>query len=331
MIVKILHKYRLFLIIPVVFIIGGIVGYMLNQSNWLSLKEEFHQDRAGGYTFINPLLECEYSTDATFRMIRPFEEKIENLVKKEVNQNRASHISVYFRLLNDGRWFGISEDELFLGGSLFKLPVLMAYLKYAETNPGIFEEKVKVEVSEDFNATRYFSSTKSIKNGETHTVLDLLIALIVSSDNNASAALFYKLPRETMDRVYTDLGLSIPSFTPGKDSISVRNYASFFRILYNATYLTKNYSEMALDMLADSQFDQGLTKGLPKEISVAHKFGERTIGNERQLHDCGIVYFPKTPYILCVLTRGDDFVELSNVISSISSAVYTELKSQFVR
>jgi beta-lactamase class A len=69
-----------------------------------------------------------------------------------------------------------------------------------------------------------------------------------------------------------------------------------------------------------------LVAGVPGNIEVAHKFGERTFQgavNERQLHDCGIIYAAEKTYMLCVMTRGNDFNALSNVIKEISAEVYS--------
>ena len=67
---------------------------------------------------------------------------------------------------------------------------------------------------------------------------------------------------------------------------------------------------------------------------MAHKFGENTdidltTGTQvdKELHDCGIVYVPQKPYLLCVMTRGQDFNSLTNVISSISKIVYNLVTS----
>jgi hypothetical protein len=49
-----------------------------------------------------------------------------------------------------------------------------------------------------------------------------------------------------------------------------------------------------------------------------------------QLHDCGIVYFPDNPYIICVMTRGDDVNELAPVVAHISKMVYDEFESRRV-
>ena len=67
---------------------------------------------------------------------------------------------------------------------------------------------------------------------------------------------------------------------------------------------------------------------LPKNIIVAHKFGESgELGKEVQLHDCGIVYSPQHPYLICVMTKGKDFKNLENVIRSISKIAYERLTS----
>ena len=110
--------------------------------------------------------------------------------------------------------------------------------------------------------------------------------------------------------------------------MSVTDNASFFRILYNASYLTKDNSQKALDLLSKVDFTDGIRAGVPSSVKVANKFGEREVGNIIQLHDCGIVYFKDHPYLLCIMSRGTDFTKLAASIKNISRLVYLEVNKQ---
>src|SRR6185436_5295057 len=94
-----------------------------------------------------------------------------------------------------------------------------------------------------------------------------------------------------------------------------QNYSHLFRALYNGTYLSHDASEKALELLSRTKFSDGIVAGVPKETTVSHKFGERTLSlntsSINELHDCGIVYYPGHPYFLCIMTKGtSDFEEL---------------------
>lgn len=55
----------------------------------------------------------------------------------------------------------------------------------------------------------------------------------------------------------------------------------------------------------------------------AQKFGERVNSlQEIELHDCGIIYYPKNPYLLCVMTKGNNLDNLKSAIKNIYSIVY---------
>jgi len=71
-------------------------------------------------------------------------------------------------------------------------------------------------------------------------------------------------------------------------------------------------------------YKEGLVGGLPEGIKVAHKFGERAYEESgvKQFHDCGIIYYPNKPYLLCVMTRGDDFNTLQGIVRQVSQTVY---------
>jgi hypothetical protein len=78
------------------------------------------------------------------------------------------------------------------------------------------------------------------------------------------------------------------------------------------------------------EYKDGLIAGVPSNITISHKFGERELTDEKgnvvnQLHDCGIVYYPEHPYLLCIMTRGKNIDNLSRSISAISKIVYQEV------
>jgi beta-lactamase class A len=127
-------------------------------------------------------------------------------------------------------------------------------------------------------------------------------------------------------QVYKDLGVDITEAesNPSGNILSVKNYAAFFRILYNASYLNTDMSEKALKLLSQIKFTKGLKAGIPSDVNISHKFGERQYlsTGEKQLHDCGIVYHPTKPYLICVMTRGNDFAAQTNMIKKVSASVY---------
>jgi beta-lactamase class A len=112
------------------------------------------------------------------------------------------------------------------------------------------------------------------------------------------------------------------------DSISVHGYSGFLRILYNASFLNKEMSEKALQIMSLQNFPYGLNAGVPKGTKVASKFGEfndKDNPDVIQLHEFGIVYHPKGPYILGILTRGNDWQMQADIIKSVSAMVYNSV------
>jgi beta-lactamase class A len=149
--------------------------------------------------------------------------------------------------------------------------------------------------------------------------------MIIYSDNNASNALINymeNLDTQKLDRIYFDLGVEVPGEAKLENFMKTKDYASFFRILYNSSYLSREMSEKALLLLSQSDFRQGLRANIPNYINISHKFGERVLANDKQLHDCGIIYKQNQPYLLCIMTRGEDFNLMSQVIQEISQSVY---------
>lgn len=279
---------------------------------------------SGKYPLLNPILALDPAHD--LNEIKPFNHKIKVLVDEVVRSGRATQVAVYFRGLENGPFYGANVDEKFSPVSLLKLPLMIASLKVAETYPGLLDRRAR----NDQEPSPAHYKTRTLERGAEYTVEELLRAMIVSSDNSALLTLRKLVPDEAVDVLFRDFGLVIPGVRGAEDSLSVREYASFFRILYNATYLNGPMSQKALAYLSDSEFKLGLVAGVPPGTVVAHKFGERyhVENSVKQLHDCGIVYYPEHHYVLCVMSRGSDFDALSSVIKDVSAMVYGEVATQ---
>jgi len=153
--------------------------------------------------------------------------------------------------------------------------------------------------------------------------------MIINSDNDALAMLDDSFWDNESNKVQKDLGVEVSDGNSTDDFITVKGYASLFRILFNASYLSRDNSEKALKMLSGVEFKKGIVAGVPPEIVVSHKYGERQLCDISQLHDCGIVYYPNHPYLLCIMTRGSDYNKLASVIKDISKTIYTDLNIRY--
>ncbi len=311
----------------VLFLFGlsiGIVGTLLiyNPQN-----SEAKQVRKGGFALINPLLECEvgFTPQAELTHLKlALEDKIDELQA----QGKVEEVALYFRDLNNGPTISLNGNAQFSPASLLKLPIMIAYYNEAERDPTFLQKKVKVETEEDMNKWESYTSKNFVIRGEEYSYEKLVTAMMVASDNNAMATLSMNMPLEIQDRVYKELGVTVPGLKGLNDFMTVKEYASFFRILYNASYLSEKYSEKALYLLTKTEFDYGIAGGVPENVIVANKFGERSLNGKNQLHDCGIVYLKDRPYLLCIMTHGDDLEVLAKAVTELSKLIYDDLSSE---
>lgn len=337
----VVHKEKCTYIV-ISLVVGGVLGAVVTaiaygRSDAFVGISNTHPVRENSplYNFINPLLECD--SDAMFASprIRLFEKKLTELISERIQSHEHENISVYFRDLNNGPWYGISQDEPFTPASLVKVPVLIALLKQSEQRPELLSKKVTITSNDERvgeMVTQNITPFSEARAGNEYTVLELIELMITQSDNVATNALLKFVDNKTIIETFSQVGVPFNRENGGDLSLTVRQYAAFFRVLYNASYLSREYSELALSILARSSFVDGITKGVPKDVVVAHKFGERKMmGKESstQLHDCGIVYYPKHPYLLCVMSRGNSLPDLEGTIQEVSKIFYEEVDQQF--
>ena len=306
-----------------VFVLGVALGAW--GEKLLTKKEEenvFFRQRQSEYQFINPLLDFTPLEETSREDLVFLRKKLAELINTATKSNKASQVAIYFQELNSGAWIGLGEREKFAPASLLKVPLMIAYLKIAEENPDYLYQEIEYQPQEAFSQN--ILPEKQLVAGQSYSIGNLIRRMIVYSDNQALEILADKIEKNKLAEVYADLGLKVPVNEAEENFITVKDYAALFRILYNASYLSREMSEKALRLLSEVVYKEGLVGGLPKGIRVAHKFGERAYEESgvKQFHDCGIIYYPDKPYLLCVMTRGDDFNALQGIVRQVSQTVY---------
>lgn len=283
------------------------------------------------YRFINSRVVCNGDPVIEKTSYRVLEDDLRSFIDTERAAGRITDAGIYFRDLQNGPVFGVNETIGHAPASLLKLPLAFVYLTRAERNPEILSEQLSV-ANPLWEFSTHFSPSEIIDPAEPHSIESLIMHMLTHSDNNAYGVLQTHLydvgEQSSISQTFLELGFLNPTSLTD-DVMNVRQYASLFRLLYNSSFLNASLSEKVLTWLSDSEFDNGLVAGVPSGVEVAHKFGERFADTgDKQLHDCGIIYYPKNPYLLCVMTHGTDFDQLSYVIRRVSEKVYQEVDSR---
>lgn len=292
--------------------------------------------RATGYQFISPLITCNFNALKVTPESKGISNDIQAVIQKHEAAGDISKASTYFGDFKTSAWSGTYGTETFYPSSITKIPIMMAYYALAESTSSILDAPITYPVgSTDLNNTQETKPAIALVPGQTYTVNELIEHMIKYSDNNAAALLFNALDPGTVLNIYNELQIPINNnpTVDNLDFVSAQQLTLLFRVLYNSTYLSRDDSENALRLLSETSFTDGIVAGVPSSTTVSHKFGivgitQNGIPAERELHDCGIVYAPNHPYVVCIMTRGSSNLQtMENTIADVSRTIYRDVEN----
>ena len=314
-----------------IFLGAGVMGLL---SPFQTDRSEEQAGKEGTFRYIRTVAEPRNAANKQTSEMKPFRYKLNDFIQKKLESGDAASISIYFRDLNNGNWIGIGERETFSLKSMLKLPLMIAYFKWAESNPLVLRKSLTFAPA-NTGVEPAVSIKTELTPGSSYTVNDLIYRMITNDDTEAYVLLYANIQKARLDRVFKDLNVE---YDPHKDddSLSLRGFASFYRVLFNASYLSEEMSEKALRYLAKSSLKRGMAAAVPMNVEIAGKYGERMIkvseeGHDvvmSQLHEFGIVYHPHRPFLLGIMVRGEDPASLEQTIRDITRMVYEEVDSQ---
>jgi len=321
-------KVFYFLLLPPIFICSGWFS-----NDWFRIHNQPAEKRIiqSGFRYISPLLDVELPEGYNFQHEPiPFKQKVNTFIENQIQTGKVREMSVYYRDMSNGPWFGINENVSYNPASMMKVSVMIAWLKRAEKDKFVLNQKFVFHENAMNIPPQKYTPKQSLKDGVSYTVDELLTYMMNYSDNKAMSILHFALPEEELSNVLYNMDV-INKIVGQENSITAHSYSGFLRILFNASFLNKEMSEKALQLMSYDDFPYGITAGTPKGTIIASKFGEyynKNIPDGLQLHEFGIVYHPKGPYILGIMTRGHNWEGQADIIKSVSELVYNSVSLQ---
>lgn len=233
---------------------------------------------------------------------------------RDYAKDKEESVSFYFEYLPTGVSIGINEKRDYNVASLFKVPVVMALLHVQEQKRwdiATTEVVVKPE-----HIDKKFGNLWKKGAGTRLTVDEGIKLALIESDNTAVRALIDHVEISDLMNIYD--GLDIPFQHRDEQVVmTTKSYSSVLKALYFSSILSQAHSNYILQLMTQTAFRDKIPHPLPTDIPVAHKIG---VYEDSLYHDCGIVYVPLRPYLLCVIVDEEEpkareyMQEISNII-----------------
>ncbi|MCW1908482.1 MAG: class A beta-lactamase-related serine hydrolase [Candidatus Saccharibacteria bacterium] len=277
-------------------IAANIVVLVLNI--YLAFRNSSSDTASQPYPYLSRRIFTEDPNDLIINFV-PLREKL-----REYLSPAGDKVSLYFEYLPSGVSVGVNDRQEIRLSSLAKVPTVMATLK--QISKGALRDTDQLTIKAESRDPQFGSLWKK-EAGEQVSVSEAMRLAIVESDNTAHNLLLAAIPVEEINKVYDSL--DIPFRTEnGYPLISAKNYSSILRALYLSSYLDREDSNHVLEIMTQTIYRDKLPGQLPSDVLVAHKVGvfERQAPNTSAFSDCGIVYEPQRPFLICMMSEGSD-------------------------
>ena len=229
--------------------------------------------------------------------------------------------------LTSGQKFFLREEEVFPQASTIKIAVLAELYHQSQTGKLKLTDRYNVQASD-------LVPDSSIMGGLTPgvtqlTLRDVATMMVAVSDNSATNVLIDLVGMENVNSLMDSLGLAhtrlrrkmmdLKAAGEGRENISTpREMMTLLEDLYRGKVLNKELTDDFFTMLSTHK-DSMIPRDLPEDLKIANKPGEL----EGVRNDCGVIFVPGRPYILCAMTtylqRERDG---ENAISNVSLAAW---------
>lgn len=231
--------------------------------------------------------------------------------------------------LKTGHSIGINETRLFPSASLVKVPIMAALYAAAEEGKINLDDSVVLQRKHKVRSCSkiYFSRV-----GTKWPIRELIERMITESDNTATNMLVDTLGFGYLNQKFVDFGLKNTDLRRGVMDLAWRNagienyttaedMAYLLEKIYRGELVSTQASAEMMGVLKRQKVNDRIPKGLPSELTVAHKTGLL----RDTVSDVGVVFTPEGNFIICVLTQDiRNFRSAKRFIGKVAESAYDQ-------
>lgn len=229
---------------------------------------------------------------------------------KEIKRYLESRIGTYgffFEDLKSGFIYGYNENVQMVAAGCMKLPISVSLIKAVENGKVDFMDKIKISGKDKVYGTGIIHEF----NERDYTVFELLVAMLIQSDNTAANKIIDIVSMEQINENIEEMGLRSTILNrkttderTNKSDIenitTASDLSKIWRHLYNSSYLNKENSQMLIDILTRQQIKNKLALYIPDDLKyeISSKTGDKN-GVE---NDTALIRLSKGTFTFTVLS-----------------------------
>ena len=226
---------------------------------------------------------------------------------RSIAETSDAVVGIAIKNLVTGEKVFINENVVFPQASSIKIHILAELFHQAE------EGKIRLsDVVLLHPAVRVGGSGVLNELGESTVSMslrDYAVLMIVLSDNTATNLLIKQVGMDNVNRFLQSQGavktklqrmmMDVKAAAEGRENVGTpKEVSMILEKLYRGELVSKKSSNDMLSILQKPK-EGPIRAGVPADITVANKEGDI----EGVRCDVGIVYLPKAPYVICVMTK----------------------------
>lgn len=228
---------------------------------------------------------------------------------KRYLESRIGTYSFFFEDLESGFSYGYNENVQMTSAGCMKLPIAVSVIKYVQDGNCSFLDRVKIEENDKIYGTGILHEF----DDRDYTVFELLVAMLIQSDNTAANKLIDIVGMDTINEDIRSLGLKNTKLnrktsderavSTGVENItSAYDLSKLWKILYRAEFLDEKNSQMLIDILQRQQMKNKLALYIPDDLKyeISSKTGDKA-GVE---NDTALLHIQKGAFAFTVLSMG---------------------------
>jgi beta-lactamase class A len=226
---------------------------------------------------------------------------------RSIAETSDAVVGIAIKNLATGEKFFINENVVFPQASSIKIHILAELFHQAEQGKIRMSDVVPLPA-----AVRVGGSGVLNELGESSvsmSIRDYAVLMIVLSDNTATNLLIKQVGMENVNKFLQSQGavktklqrvmMDMKAAAEGRENIGTpKEVLMILEKLYRGELVNKKSSEDMLSILQKPK-EGPIRAGVPADISIANKEGDI----EGVRCDVGIVYLPKAPYVICVMSK----------------------------